>query len=269
MSQSLAVRAYVRALKVRTRFLHRVTLEFDGLWLGLLSPEAIAEFDATYYSQTREFFAGRRARYVDADWNDQGFFGWEGDVIAEHMPPPRRVIVTSAGAGREVLALMNAGYDAVGYEPNADLVRGGSELLASRGYPGRLHISPRDVFPPDAPEADAVIVGWGAYTNMTPQRTRVAFLRQVHGHLAPGGRALVSFFSRSEEDTYHAQIAARAAVVRRLRRLPPPEVGDALQPNFVHRYALSEALAEMRSAGFEVIVSAAQPYGHAVLEKPA
>ena len=139
------VRLYTRALRARQAFLWRLNLEFDGLFLGLLSPQDIAAFDEHYYAQMREFFAGRRARYIDADRNDQGFFGWEGEVIAEYLPAPRRVVVTSAGAGREVLALMNAGYDAVGYEPNAELVRGGGELLASRGYPDRLHISPRDV----------------------------------------------------------------------------------------------------------------------------
>src|SRR4051794_6343899 len=101
--RSLGARLYTRALRARSSAIHRVNLEFDGLWLGLLSPRAIAEFDALYFASTRVRVGTGTAAYVDADWNDQGFFGWEGKVIAEHLPPPSRVVVTSAGAGREVL----------------------------------------------------------------------------------------------------------------------------------------------------------------------
>lgn len=264
---SLVVRAYTRALRARGALIRRLTHETDGLWLGLLDPKALAEFDTLFFAQTKEYFAGRRARYVDDDWNDQGLFGWEAKVIADHFPPGGRIVVTSAGAGREVLALLKAGYDAVGYEPNAELCRGGEELLAARGYPGRLHQSARDSFPAGAPPCDAIVVGWGAYTNMAPRAARVAFLRAVHAHSADGGRVLLSYFSRAGDDEEHVRIAARAALVRRLLRRPPPEVGDALQPNFVHRFTEAEALGEIRDAGFDVVHSAATPYGHAVLER--
>ncbi len=265
--RSLPVRAYMRTLRARVAFVRRLTLEIDGLWLGLLDAKSLAEFDTIFYAQTKEYFAGRKASYTEGDWNDQGLFSWEAKAIADHFPPGGRVVVTSAGGGREILALLKAGYDAVGYEPNAELCRGGEELLAARGYPGRLHQSARDHFPEGAPSCDAIVVGWGSYTNMAPRAARVAFLQEVHAHSAPGGRVLLSYISRAKDDKEHVRIAARAALVRRILRRPPPEVGDALQPNFVHRFTEAEALGEIRAAGFDVVHSAAKPYGHAVLER--
>src|SRR3712207_8039106 len=55
-----------------------------------------------------------------------------------------------SGAGREVLALLERGFDAAGWEPNAALVEAGTEMLARHGHPGRLHAVARDAFPPDA-----------------------------------------------------------------------------------------------------------------------
>jgi hypothetical protein len=266
---SLAVRAYMRALEARTRFLRGVQREFEALWLGLLGPADLAQFDAHFFAVTTEGYEGRNARYMEARWNTSGFFGWEGRAIAEHFPPPpRRVVVTSAGAGREVLALLEAGYDAVGFEPHSELVRSGGRMLAARGHPDRLHASARDAFPVAAPACDAVVVGWGSYTNMAGRAARVAFLRAVHAHLPARGRALVSFISRRAEDPEPARVAVRASVVRRILRRPAPELGDGPSPNFVHRFVLDEAVGEAREAGFEIVFAAAVPYGHMVLEKP-
>lgn len=257
----------MRALRARVALIRRFGQEVDGLWLGLLDDAAIAEFDELHYTRTQEYFSGRKAKYVDDDWNDQGLFEWERKVLADHFPPSGPIVVTSAGAGREVIGLLKEGYDAVGYEPNAGLVESGAALLAARGHAGTLHQSGRDRYPEGAPACESIMVGWGSYTNMRPRASRVAFLRTVREHSPQGGRVLLSYMGRRPGDEEHERIARRAATVRRLLRRDPPEIGDALQPNFVHRFTEAEVHEEIREAGFDIVFSSPGPYPHAVLTR--
>ena len=144
--------------------------------------------------------------------------------MAKHFGGGKRLVVTAAGAGREVVALLDLGHDAVGYEPHPRLVAFGAELLARRGHPNRLRPAPRDAFPPDAEACDGVVVGWGSYTLIPGRRARVAFLRAARERLSEGAPLLVSFFVRREERRYLQLLSATANVVRRARGKEPVEL---------------------------------------------
>ena len=228
----------------------------NGLWLGAMDREALDLIDEIYYEG--------KANYVDEAYNSSGLRDWEAEMIEAHFPRSGRIVVTGAGGGREVLALLARGYDAVGYEPNEELVRAGARFLEARGHEGRLHPVPRDAYPPDSGPCDAVIVGWGSYMLIPGRATRTEFLRGARERLPENGPILLSFFARPPDARSFVTIARAATVARRLRRLPPVEVGDALSPNYTHHFTRDEIASELEAAGFRLIVYSPEPYGHAV-----
>jgi len=262
-STRLLLALYWRSLRLRARLERALADVPDGVWLGLFDREKLAVLDAQFYAQATEPVEGGRAGYDAAEWNRQGLWEWEAAAVDAHFPPGGRVVVTGAGGGREVLGLLGLGFDAVGYEPNADLVAAGRRVLAQDGHGDRLRPMERDAWPADAGACDGVVVGWGSYTLIPGRANRVAFLRRLRGALEPGAPVLVSFFVRGNEATSR-RIAQVANVVRRLRRAEPVEVGDGLVPNFVHGFVEAELAAELAEAGFGLVHYAGAPYGHAV-----
>lgn len=171
--------------------------------------------------------------------------------------------MTGAGGGREVLGLLEQGYDAVGYEPNFALVQAGRRLLDGLGYPDRLHELADDCFPADE-RPDAVLVGWGSHMLVVGRARRVAYLRAARAALPRGAPILLSFWVREPVQRRLNVTAAVATVVRRIVRRPPADLGDDLAPNFVHQFTAEEISGELASAGFEPRMVALEPYGHAV-----
>ncbi len=228
----------------------------NGLWLGVMDRRALDLIDEIYYEG--------KSRYVDEAYNSSGLRDWEREMIDTHFPESGRVVVTAAGGGREVLALLERGYDAVGYEPNEQLVTAGAAFLERRGHEDRLRVVDRDVFPPDAGRCDAVVVGWGSYMLIPGRARRVEFLRAARRRLSDGGPILLSFYVRAPEVRSFLTIARAANFARRLRRLPPVELGDALSPNYTHHFTHDDVASELEEAGFRLVLFEAEPYGHAV-----
>ena len=257
------VRAYARASDRRRQALNVVNACFDGLWLGLLDRDALDRLDEHFYSAGRDEMDGRMFSYREQAHNRSGLHDWERVAIERHFPASGRVIVTGAGGGREVLALLERGYDAVGFEPNRTLVAAGAELLRGLGHQDRLRCCERDAFPVGGP-ADAVVVGWGSYMLIPGRERRLAFLRAARSALPAGAPLLCSFFTRPPDARYFAILAGTANAVRRLRRRESAEVGDTIAENFVHRFTRAEIERELTLGGFRMVAFAARPYGHAV-----
>lgn len=97
----------------------------SGLWLGLMDRRELDLLDELYYEE--------HGNYVDLDYNAGGLFEWEAAALAADFPVTGRIVVTGAGAGREVPALLERGYDVVGYEPNPRLVQQASACSPSAG----------------------------------------------------------------------------------------------------------------------------------------
>lgn len=260
----MRVRTYIAARKARDRLFRALNACFDGFWLGLLSREDLHALDETFYETRRESVDGRLYTYLDEDYNSRGLAEWEEAVVEEHFSPGSRVIVTGAGGGREVLALLDRGFDAVGYEPNAGFVAAGGELLLRRGHGDRLRQSRRDAFPAEAGRCDAVIVGWGSYMLIAGRARRIEFLSQARSRLDEGDPILVSFFAIGRKPRYFELTAGIANVIRRLRRSEPVESGDTFVPNYAHYFTRDEIVDELRAGGFELVSFEAQPYAHAV-----
>jgi hypothetical protein len=172
--------------------------------------------------------------------------------VDTHFAERRRIVVVACGGGREVLALLGDGLDAHGYEPHAGLASFASDLLATRGHPGRVHVSPRSGFPPDAPSCDGVIVGWGAYSLIHGRDARVRLLADAGRRLPSGGPLLLSFFETARHGRELRVTRAIANALRGARGRAPLELGDTLAPNRVHVFSRAEAAAEIAAAGLEL-----------------
>jgi SAM-dependent methyltransferase len=256
-------RAYLRSVAWRRKLFDRVNADLDGLMLGLMTAQDLVAVDEHYY-RSRHSRDGLAYSYGDDAHNTSGLFDWEQAAIATHFPEGGRIVVTGAGAGREVLALLEAGYDAVGFDPNRELVEAGQRLLAERGHPDRLHVIARDQFPDASGGWDGVVVGWGSYTHLSSRARRVDFLQAARRRLQPGAPLLLSGFLREPGDWYHERVFRMANRLRRVLRRPPVELGDTLFGTFVHRFTPAELEGELRSGGFAVIDVIAEPYGHAI-----
>ena len=264
MSPERLARAYRSASSRRDRIWMAANGCFDGLWLGLLDRPALARLDEQFYADGRDSLDGRTFNYTADQHNLSGLYGWEAAAIEEHFSPGARVVVTGAGGGREVIALLERGFDAVGYEPNPALVATGSALLQRLGHPGRLQICERDGFPAQAPACDALVLGWGSYMLIPGRARRLGFLRAARGALPDGAPLLCSFFLRPPGARYFTAVAGTANLVRRVRRAERAELGDAVGPNFVHSFTRPEIESELAAAGFRMVAFAPEPYGHAV-----
>ena len=264
MSPERLARAYRTASTRRDRLWTAANGCFDGLWLGFLDRPALARLDEVFYTDGHDVLDGKTFAYTGEQHNLGGLQDWEAAAIEAHFPPGARVVVTGAGGGREVIALLERGFDAVGYEPNPALVAAGSALLERRGHPGRLQLCERDAFPADVTACDAIVLGWGSYMLIPGRARRLALLQAARRVLPAQGPLLCSFFMRPAGTRYFATVAGTANLVRRVRRAERAELGDAVGPNFVHSFTRAEIQSELAAAGFRMAAFAAEPYGHAV-----
>jgi len=162
------------------------------------------------------------------------------------------VLVTSAGGGREVIALERRGLAVVAFECHPELARGANELLAREGLTARVALAPRDECPSDIPTCDGAVIGWTSYTLVQHASTRVRFLKQLRAHMPNGAPLLVSVFARREALRYLRIVRGTANVLRGLRGRQKAELGDDLVPNFVHHFSEDELAAELEAGGFRL-----------------
>jgi len=252
----MAVRLHHSSERVLTGFTTGLGALHDGVWLGLVGPDVLHGIDEDYYRKDRQF--------ADEEWNRRGLLHWETEMLDRYFTPGSRIAVTGAGGGREVLALLRAGYQPDGFECNATLAAAANRLLDAEGFPHRVAPVGRDQWPSGTTTYDGLVVGWGSYMLVQTKARRVAFLRDAGDHLRAGAPVLLSFFVRAGDTRYFRTVERTANRLRRLRGRPPMEMGDTVRPNYLHYFTRDEVGAELADAGFDLCHFEAEPYGHAV-----
>jgi len=190
----------------------------------------------------------RRLEFRSSEYNDSGLRVWERRFVERYLGPGTRVLVPSAGGGREVLALHREGFEVIAFECHPLLAAWGNAFLRSRGVSVEILSAPPDRCPQRLPDRDAVIVGWGAYSHIRPSSRRVEFLRDLRGLLKQGNPLLVSFLERGG-----GQELKTSRLANRLRRplgRTPLEPGDVFGPPPMHLFSRAEIEAELVAAGF-------------------
>lgn len=235
------MRSVLASGRVRGRGGRALRASLSGLGLGLLSEAELRALDERYYDADRQ--------YRTREWNERGLMWWEREAIDQSFAGRSRVVVPACGGGREVVALLAEGFDAIGYESHRSLRAYGEAFLAERGHPGRARFAMRDQFPADAGPCEGVLVGWGAYSLISPRSARVRFLRDAARATAAGGPVMISFFACPAYGRALRLPARFASALRRARGVAPIELGDTLAPNRVHVFTQAALEAELREAG--------------------
>ena len=224
----------------------RATLRLDSLRDGLRDelllawiPQADrAGLTAAVYARQHTYFpGGHRFR--------SGLFPWEKKAFDSPLfPRSGRVLIGAAGAGRELVALVERGFDVVAFDPCApfaDAARGvadptkttvihasyGDLVAAAEGRGGPL------VAAVAGAPFDAVVLGWGSLSHVLPSSERTSLLRAVRA-LAPSAPVLTSFALLPDSD---APAESKGRVRNTLRRafaaLHAPGVSEAGDHFFV------------------------------------
>jgi hypothetical protein len=147
----------------------------------------------------------RSGSYGDPEVQGSGFYPFEARMLARFFPqPPARLLMHGVGGGRDLLALVKAGYTVDGHEPGSKLASAARALLesaiaANPGDASRVVESSMQDWAVGSTEEryDGVFIGWTAWTHLLRHTERVDMLRAFR-RASPSGPALLSFF-RGEE----------------------------------------------------------------------
>jgi Tellurite resistance protein TehB len=229
---------------------------FTGFWLGLLKREDFHLIDELYFNNSK--------MYYKEGYNKRGLWNWEKEVINKYFYLCKKLLLIGVGGGREYLALHNMGYDIDGFECNPKLVEYANALLEKEGIFPNIQISSRDACQYGMKVYDGIIIGWGAYLLIQEKERRIALLRNLRNQLKENSPVLLSFFCRSDAEHRFKVVSTIGNTIRRLFRRNFLEVGDYLNPNYVHYFTREEIASEMQEAEFQLVLYATDSYGHAV-----
>ena len=241
-----------------------VNAVFTGAWLGVMGRETLALLDASFYTTHADPVGDRALKYGDAAHIRSGLNEWEISALRTYFPPEGRLVITGAGAGREILGAFALGFEPVGFEPHPGLREAGNAVLVAEGYPDALRHCDRDRFPSDVTSADGVVVGWTSYSHIPGADRRIAFLRDARQVLSPGSPVLLSFWMLPGKERYLRTVRAAARLGRWLTRGEAVELGDVLSPLFVHCFTEEQIRDECAAAGLTVEAFHAVPYPHVI-----
>jgi len=240
----------------RSRFEGAITVArvcFVGLWLGVLSPERLYSVVEEYYSRSgRERELQGMPDYHSKEYNRSGLWNWQKDLLTRYFGDCRRLLVLGAGGGREVLALLQLGYQVDGFESHRDLVVAANELLREEGFDPAVHRVAPNEGPDSGTTYDGIVVGWDMYMSIPTRRRRIAFLRQLRTQTRVRGPILLDFYPRPSQSRQYDVTATIANTIRRVLRREPAELGDWLAPMYAHHTTQDELTSELAEGGFDI-----------------
>jgi hypothetical protein len=116
---------------------------------------------------------------------------------------------------------------------------------------------------------DAIILGWGSLSYVTPEAARLALLVALKT-LAPNAPVILSFIPRLGSDERGRAAALRRGLRRLLPRLggqPASDSGELFVPwgGFASALPLDEIERLALQSGYRPAVLETEPYGHALL----
>ncbi|APR85421.1 Hypothetical protein A7982_10770 [Minicystis rosea] len=246
----------------------------DELLLAWIPPAERAALTAALYSDQATYLPGGH-RF------QSGLFPWERRALDGGLfPRGGRALVGAAGAGREVMALVERGFEVVAFDPCAPFVEA-ARTVAPPDRATVVHASYADLVDAAAgrggplaaavagPPFDVVVLGWGSLSHVMPAVAREALLGAVH-ELAPRAPVLASFALEPEKAVPTAgKGRVRDGLRRAFHALRAPgvsEIGDHFFPHtgFFSYLGADEVVRLAWQAGYEVPLFEETPYAHAV-----
>jgi SAM-dependent methyltransferase len=200
--------------------------------------------------------AGRWSRWgLDERYALLGLFGWEEPFVRRFLKPDDRILIVGSGSGRELIALRRDGYNVEGLEPAAAAAELARALMRKAGVDARVRLGGIETVELDG-AFDLFIFSWYCYSYIPQRATRIAALRSVRAHLAPGGRVILSYITGEPvPKRLPSRVAALAARVTRSGWAPEKDDVLSFEPgglHFEHHFAPGEVEDEARAAGLKV-----------------
>lgn len=254
--RALEVELAALAIEVPNRLRRALTAATEVAVLGTFDEPQLDRLTLRAYE---------RSEYGAADFLATGLFPWEQEALDEYFPTGGSWLVTSAGGGREVQALLARADRLTATECSPPLYRSLARLAGPRVDTALR--APDEV--PDGP-FDAAIVGWGAFTHLASSARRRRFLARLSAQLAPGAPLLLSYHARNAEASRADRNVHRAAsrLAGLLGRTAPELGGTVASGKYLRRFAPGEVPAEVESAGLIVRLESTIGAAHVVATAP-
>ncbi len=205
------------------------------------------------------------------DYSASGLMNWERDFYLRFLKPDDRVLVVGCGTGRDLLALLQLGYQAEGLDAAPRCTATARQLLRERGFEVRLYTGAIEAI--ELPgKFDAFVFSWFCYSYIPQSETRIRVLRKLRDHLNPGSRILVTY-APAKTLPRLLPIRLTQLVAWLCRSDWRPEYGDVFQVagrgthfvHYEHQFTREGLEGEARAAGLSVPFHEWEKAGTAVL----
>lgn len=206
----------------------------DEVFLAWVPPDERTALTTALYSRERSYMPGRG--HVE-----RGLFPAEEYALrARPLAPGSRILLGAAGTGRELVTLVERGYEVIAFDPCASFAEAARSIapqvkFVDASYEDIVHAVSRGTGPlaflKNGPPIDAIMFGWGSLSHVLPHIERVALFRALH-ELAPRAPIFASFLFRPESPDF-TRGRARNALKRLFMAVGAPhtsEKGDHFSP---------------------------------------
>jgi hypothetical protein len=244
----------------------------DEVFLAWVPPDERTALTTDLYSRERSYLPGRG--HVE-----RGLFPAEEYALrARPLAPGSRILLGAAGTGRELISLIERGYDVVAFDPCASFAEAARSIapnvtFVDASYADIVHAVSNGTGPlaflKDGPPIDAIMFGWGSLSHVLPHVERVALFCALR-KIAPKAPIFASFLFRPESPDF-TRGRARNALKRIFTALGAPhtsEKGDHFSPYIGFFSALGREEIDQLAAesGYDVLHFDAGTDAYAVFE---
>jgi hypothetical protein len=217
----------------------------DELFLAWVPPDERTALTTLLYSRESSYMPGRG--HVE-----RGFFPAEEYAFrARPLKPGSRILLGAAGTGRELVTLVERGFDVIAFDPCAPFAKAARSVApeaevidaayadivaAAENKSGPL------AFLREQAPIDGIMFGWGSLSHVLPHQDRVRLFRALR-KIAPNAPIYASFLFRPETTDF-TRGRARNALKRIFTTLGAPstsEKGDHFSPYIGFFSALGRA----------------------------
>lgn len=247
----------------------------DELFLAWVPPDERTALTTMLYSREGSYMPGRG--HVE-----RGFFPAEEYAFrARPLKPGSRILLGAAGTGRELVTLVERGFDVTAFDPCAPFAAAARSVApeadvidaayadivaAAENKSGPL------AFLHEQPPIDGIMFGWGSLSHVLPHVERVRLFRALR-KIAPNAPIYASFLFRPETTDF-TRGRARNALKRIFTTLGAPstsEKGDHFSPYIGFFSALGRAEIDELAADseYDVVHFDAGADAYAVFEPKA
>jgi SAM-dependent methyltransferase len=200
-----------------------------------------------------------------------GLMPWEQAFYQRFLKPDDDVVVVGCGTGRDLIALIRAGYRARGVEPAPAAAAIARQMVTKLGLEARVEACGIEHAAVDG-AVDAYVFSWFCYSYIPERETRVAILGRLRQRLRRDGRILISYLT-AETPGRRVPTAVTNFAARLTRSDWRAEANDALTPAtrglyFEHAFLPGELEGEAEAAGLTVIFNERRAEAIAVLANP-